>query len=96
MSHCDPKTAAASGDVYAYSKGAHRNGDARDCGAATIVGNQGSVWVNGKLWSVLGDQCSHGNGDLINSSGSSVYVEGIPVIVNGPDDANPDDLCGEA
>ena len=88
-----PQTASASGDVYAYGDGAHRHGDARDCGAATTVRNQGSVYVNGRLWAVLGDPCDHGGGELVNT-GTTVFVEGIPVIVLSPDPATPDAMCG--
>lgn len=69
---------------------AHRHGDARNCGATSIVQNQSTVFVNGKLWAVKGTKNSHENGQLINSTGSTVFVEGIPVIVNGPDHAHPD------
>ena len=71
---------------------AHRNGDLRTCGATTTVQNQGSVYVNGELWAVKGSFNSHGNGGLINS-GTTVYVEGIEVIIHGPDNAEPDNLC---
>lgn len=71
---------------------AHRNGDRRICGASTIVVNQGSVTVNGRLWAVKGDVDSHGMGALKNSF-TSVYVEGIPVIVHTPDSASPDAIC---
>lgn len=69
---------------------AHKNGDSRNCGAITVVQNQSTVFVNGQLWAVRGDPNSHGAGNLINSTGSTVIVEGIPVIVHGPDHANPD------
>lgn len=71
---------------------AHRNGDARVCGAVTVVQNQSSVYVNGELWAVRGSFNSHGNGGLINTTGTTIEIEGIPVIVHGPDQANPDDL----
>lgn len=70
--------------------GAHRNADARNCGATTTVVGQSSVFVNGRLWAVLDDTNIHGNGQLINTTGSSVIIEGKPVIVHGPDDAKPD------
>lgn len=41
---------------------------------------------------MVGDPNSHGNGQLINS-GTTVFIEGKLVIVNQPDNANPDDLC---
>ncbi len=93
MSHCNPQTASASGDVFAYGKGAHRNNDLRDCGAHTVVIGNSTVFVNGRLWAIAGDLCDHGSGDLINS-GTSVLVEGTPVIVLEPDNAEPDMLCG--
>ena len=72
---------------------AHRDGDSRNCGATTTVQNQGSVNVNGKLWAVKDSTDSHGAGGLINTTGSTVFIEGKPVIVHGPDHANPDNLC---
>lgn len=72
---------------------AHRHGDSRICGATTVVQNQSSVYVNGKLWAVLATENSHGNGGLINSTGTTIEIENKPVIVHGPDVANPDDLC---
>lgn len=72
---------------------AHRNGDPRICGAATTVTGQSTVFVNGRLWSVRGDPDTHGAGNLINSTGDTVFCEGIPVIVHGPDHANMDNLC---
>jgi len=71
---------------------AHRHGDARVCGATTIVQNQSSVFVNDKLWSVEGSINSHGEGGLI-PTGSTVEIEGILVIVHTSDHANPDLLC---
>jgi len=35
---------------------AHRHDDLRVCGATTIVSGQGTVFVNGKLWAVEGDE----------------------------------------
>jgi hypothetical protein len=72
--------------------GAHRHGDARACGATTVVVGQGSTYVNGRLWAVEGDINSHGNGELV-ASVATVLIEGKRVIVNAPDDAAPDDLC---
>lgn len=71
---------------------AHRNGDGRVCGASTVVSGQGSVFVNGQLWSVAGDPNSHGGGSL-SPSGATVHVEGTLVIVDAPDGAAPDALC---
>ena len=45
--HCDPFSTAFSGTVFAYGKGAHRNNDARVCGATTIVSNQSTVFTDG-------------------------------------------------
>jgi uncharacterized Zn-binding protein involved in type VI secretion len=72
---------------------AHRETDARICGATTVVNGQSTVFVNSKLWAVLGDPNTHGDGDLINTTGNTVFINGLPVIVHGPDDAQPDDLC---
>lgn len=72
---------------------AHRDGDLRVCSAKTVVQNQSTVTVNGKLWAVKGSHNDHGNGGLINTTGSTVTIEGIEVIVHGPDHAVPDDLC---
>ena len=93
MSHCNPKTAEGSGDTFAYSKQDHRHGDSRDCGAKTVVVGQSTVFVNGRLWAVLNDPNTHGNGELINT-GTTVFIEGKPVIVVSPDPAKPDRLCG--
>lgn len=43
--HCNPQSSAVSGTVFAYGKGAHRNNDARVCGALTVVTNQSTVFV---------------------------------------------------
>ena len=73
------------------SQAAHRNGDARICGAGTVVSGQSSVFVNGRLASVDGDPNSHGDGALIAKS-KNVYINGkLRVIVTN--DAQPDDLC---
>lgn len=69
---------------------AHRHGDPRACGATTTVVGQSTVFVNGKLWAVKGDTNTHQAGDLINTTGSTVTIEGKPVIVHGPDLAKPD------
>ena len=70
---------------------AHRDGDKRKCEASTTVQNQSTVFVNDKLWAVRGSDDSHGHGGLINSTGDTVFCEGKPVIVHGPDQAEPDD-----
>ena len=72
---------------------AHRNGDPRTCGATTVVNNQSSVYVNNELWAVKDSVNSHGNGQLLNSTGSTIIIENKEVIVHGPDHAQPDDLC---
>lgn len=71
---------------------AHRQGDSRVCGATTVVRGQSSVFVNGRLWSVEGDENSHGGGVLF-ASGSTIFIENKKVIVNNPDTAAPDSLC---
>jgi uncharacterized Zn-binding protein involved in type VI secretion len=70
----------------------HRHGDARTCGATTIVSGQNFVTIDGKLWSVEGDQDSHGAGQLIAGKGY-ITIGGKKIIVVG-DTASPDGLCG--
>lgn len=50
------------------------------------------MFVNGLLWAVNGDPNDHIDGGLI-PSGATVFIEGKLVIVNSPDNANPDSLC---
>lgn len=71
---------------------AHRHDDLRTCGATTVVSGQSTVFVNNKLWAVDNDENSHGGGGL-NPSGTTVFIENKLVIVNAPDDADPDNLC---
>jgi uncharacterized Zn-binding protein involved in type VI secretion len=71
---------------------AHRNGDPRTCGASTVVAGQGTTFVDGKLWAVKDDPNTDGDGQLI-PTGTSVFIQGKPVIVHSPDPAQPDDLC---
>ncbi len=75
---------------------AHRDKvDTRICGALTDVGNQSTVFVNDQLWAVRGSGCNHSAhpaGALINTTGDTVFVESIPVIVHGPDHAFPNDF----
>lgn len=71
----------------------HRNGDGRACGAVTTVLNQSTVYANDKLIAVLGSTNNHGAGNLINSTGDTVFIEDKPIIVHGPDHANPDGDC---
>jgi hypothetical protein len=73
-------------------KPAHRHGDSRICRATTVVTGQSTVTVDGKLWAVKGDPNTDGGGALINTTGSSVTINGIPVIVHGPDNADSDRL----
>lgn len=75
--------------------GAHLNGDLRKCGATTIVLNQSTVFVNGKLWSVEGDKDTHCvMGTLSAVYGpKNVYIEGKHVICAEGDTAG-DDLAG--
>lgn len=70
---------------------AHRNGDARACGATTIVSGQDFVLVDGELWSVDGDDNTDGGGAL-STSHSWLTIAGKGIIVNG-DSAAPDSLC---
>jgi uncharacterized Zn-binding protein involved in type VI secretion len=70
---------------------AHRQTDSRFCGSSTVVINQSSVEVNGKLWAVEGDQDDHVRGDLIAKTGArNVYIEGKRVIVALGDEGAPD------
>lgn len=71
---------------------AHRHGDARTCGATTVVIGQSTTYVDGRLWAVEGDVNTDGDGQLIPSV-AGVLIEGKRVIVHAPDDAVPDDLC---
>jgi uncharacterized Zn-binding protein involved in type VI secretion len=74
---------------------AHRDKDSRDCGASTIVSNQKTTKVNGKLWAVEGDPNDHGNGALIYGlakfGNQDFKIEGKGAIVKG-DSAKPDDM----
>lgn len=69
----------------------HRHGDARICGASTIVQGQDFVKIDGQLWAVDGDPNSHGAGDL-NTSRPWLTINGKGVIAVG-DSAQPDTLC---
>ena len=73
---------------------AHRHGDPRFCGATTVVEGQGFVRVNGRLWAVEGDPCSHGGGPLLARYGAkNVRIKGKLVIVAPGDTASaPDGL----
>ena len=80
---------------------AHRDKvDIRICNGITDVGNQSSVFVNDQLWAVRGSGDKHSNhpdGALINTTGDTVFIESIPVIVKGdhafPDRDNPDPVA---
>ena len=75
------------------TRGAHRDNDRRKCNGRTRVQNQSTVFVNDKLWAVKDSEeipGSHSLGGLINRTGDTVFVEGKPVIVHGPDPAKPD------
>ena len=71
----------------------HRNSDSRNCGASTTVQGQGTVYVNSKLASVLGDPNTHGGGALkASTNDGTVFVNGI--LLNLLDSsASPDALC---
>ena len=69
----------------------HRHGDARVCGATTIVLGQGTVYANGLLVSVNGDINTHGAGALVAGS-NNVFAEGKAVVNNTPDLAVIDSL----
>ena len=62
---------------------AHRDDDRRFCSARTIVDGQSTVFVNGKLWAVEGDENTHIHGRLVSVVGSTVKIEGKEVIVLG-------------
>lgn len=73
------------------TKQIHRNTDSRICGASTVVSGQSSVFVNGLLASVDGDQDSHGAGGL-TAACKEVYIGGKKVVIV-TNDAQPDTLC---
>lgn len=70
----------------------HRNTDARNCGASTVVAGQSNVFANNLLVSVNGDPNTHGSGGLIAAC-NNVFVNNIMVVNHTPDSANPDSLC---
>jgi hypothetical protein len=64
--------------------GVHRHGDARQCGATTVVSNQDNVFANGKLIAVQGDQNTHGAGALNASiNPGTVFINDLELVVNG-------------
>ena len=70
---------------------AHRNDDARFCGATTIVQGQSTVFVNNKLWAVEGDPNSHVHGELVCIySKKNIFIENKHAIVAIGDIAEPD------
>ena len=69
----------------------HRHGDARVCGATTIVSGQSTVYANGVLVSVNGDVNTHGAGALVAGS-DNVFAGGKAVVNNTPDAALVDSL----
>lgn len=46
-----------------------------------------------ELWAVDGDPNTDGGGGLTPAHGSTVKINNLAVIVNGPDHADPDDIC---
>lgn len=68
----------------------HRHGDARACGATTIVSGQSTVYSNGNLVSIHGNLNSHGGGALVAGS-KNVFIKGIAVVNHTPDSAAEDD-----
>jgi uncharacterized Zn-binding protein involved in type VI secretion len=69
----------------------HRHGDARVCGATTVVTGQDFFSVDGQLWAVDGDQNSHGGGAL-HTTHDWFTINGKGVIVV-QDHASADALC---
>lgn len=74
------------------SSAAHRENDLRACGATTIVIGQSLVKIDGQLWAVEGDICSHGDGQLISTSGTKIRINGKRVIVVGDTAAGDDEF----
>ena len=73
----------------------HRHGDARTCGATTIVSTNSTVFCNDKLISVHGNVNTHGAGALTAGS-SHMYCHSTLVVNNTPDGAVADSLCPSA
>ena len=70
----------------------HRHGDARVCGATTIVSTNSTVFCNGELIAVNGNVNTHGAGAL--SAGSAhMYCHSTLVVNNTPDGSAADALC---
>lgn len=77
--------------------GVHRDGDARFCGGKTGSTGQSTVFINGKLAAVVGDEVvSHGGGaPLVAVYGEkNVFIEGKRIIVAVGDQATPTDGFG--
>jgi hypothetical protein len=70
----------------------HRDTDPRSCGATTVVGHQSTVFANALLVAVNGDENSEGGGALIAAC-KNVFVEGIMVVNDTPDNADGDSNC---
>lgn len=70
----------------------HRHGDLRTCGATTVVSGQSTVFANGMLVSVDGDNNTDGGGAL-SAGSNNVFINGKAVVNNTPDGAAPDSLC---
>lgn len=68
----------------------HRHGDTRECGATTVVTGQSTVFVNSVLVAVVGDECTHLEGDLVSTSPGTVRVNGKKVIVITDTNTEPD------
>lgn len=73
----------------------HRHGDARACGATTIVSGQSTVFANSKLIAVNGDPNTHGAGNLVAGS-NNVFINSIAVVNHSADGSAADNLCPSA
>jgi len=62
----------------------HRHGDARSCGATTVVSVNTNVFANTKLIAVHGNLNTHGSGPLVAGS-RNVFIKGIAVVNHTPD-----------
>ena len=67
----------------------HRHGDARVCGATTIVSTNSTVFCNGELIAVNGNVNTHGAGAL-SAGAAHMYCHGTLVVNNTPDAAAAD------
>ena len=75
--------------------GVHRHGDSRKCTATTRVEGQDNVYVNGKLWAVEGDPCTHENGPLKAIYGAkNIHINNKKVICALGDTASGSDNAG--